>query len=355
MTKQKKILLAFAGQPIEQSGTVFEIQDGYECWDLKKISFDDFVDLLKEKIPPLNDNVLRNYKLIEDSRDMYGISEEQYNKCSWALLIPENLDDEISSGYAEIIFLLNLYSPAFLYPLFCASDFGIERHSHGKAILTFSHYQNQSGILKTKNFVSFFRTLLPQSKYGTWQLDRIQKWNKEDWRLFVASLLFDGLKKYDNSKNSFGWQRESADMAAILESLFTAGDNQNEEIGYRLRKRIAVLLSWKFPTIEDEIKELYNQRSSFVHGSFFARIAKDSRHSYNNLPIADFELLYRQRNYVRLALVAYLYLAQQIIQKPAEYKQNKIVIKVLEKAIIDVELREKLLKEVRELFSLMPE
>lgn len=73
-------------------------------------------------------------------------------------------------------------------------------------------------------------------------------------------------------------------MAAILEALFTAGDTTNEEVGYRLRKRVAVLLSEPFPSIENDVKELYTQRSAFVHGSFFAKIAKDTKRASNNLP-----------------------------------------------------------------------
>ena len=221
------------------------------------------------------------------------------------------------------------------------------RQSYNKPLFEFLHYQNQSDIFKNKKFVLFLKTLFQQGQYGNWHLDRIKKWNNEDWRLFSAGLLYSGLKDYENSKNSFGWQRESADMASILETLFTAGDIQNEEVGYRLRKRIAVILSWKFPNIEKDIKELYSQRSAFVHGSFFAQIEKNSKQSYNNLPTPDFDLLYRQKEYVRLALVAYLRLSQII--KPGE-----TVMFLLEQAVIDIELREKLVNEVKKIFSSMP-
>ncbi len=69
--------------------------------------------------------------------------------------------------------------------------------------------------------------------------------------------------------SSFDSQRESADMATILEALFTAGTGENTEIGYKLRKRVAAMLAFQFPSIEKEIKDLYKQRSAFVHGSFF--------------------------------------------------------------------------------------
>lgn len=197
--------------------------------------------------------------------------------------------------------------------------------------------------------------MLPQSQYGTWQLDRIQKWDKEDWRLFVAGWIFSGLKDYDNSKSSFGWQRESAEVTTILEALFTADDTQNEEVGYRLRKRIAVLLSWKFSDIEKDLKKLYSQRCAYVHGSFFAQIDKDSRYNYDNLPVPDFGLLYKQKEYARFALVAYLHLAMLTRQNPTEYKNNKTAMLALEQAIIDIELRGKIVEETQKLFSLLPE
>jgi hypothetical protein len=357
MSGFKTTFIAFAGQSIKQSQPVFEIQDGYECWDLKKFTIDEFVDALKKKMPPINNNVLRNYKVSaeEVKGDIYGITEKHYQDCSWGLLIPEGLESAVVDSYSEIRFLLNLFSPTFLYPLFYATNFGITRQTHGRAIFEFAHFQNQSDIFKTKGFVSFFKVLLPQGQYGTWQLDRIQKWNDEDWRLFVAGWFYSGLREYDNSKNSFGWQRESADMASILEALFTAEDSQNEEVGYRLRKRMAALLFWKLPTIEEDIKELYSQRSAFVHGSFFAQIAKDSKHSYNNLPTPDFNLLYKQKEYVRLALASYFHLAKLIQEKPTEFKNCKTVISALEQAVIDVELREKLIMEISTLFSFMPE
>jgi len=43
------------------------------------------------------------------------------------------------------------------------------------------------------------------------------RWDKEEWRLFVACSLFTELRSYENKKCPFTWQRESADMATILE------------------------------------------------------------------------------------------------------------------------------------------
>lgn len=350
---KKGSFLAFIGQDIEQPEPIRAIQDGYECWNLRKFTFGDFIKSLQGKIPPVNDNVLRNYELKTESKDIYGITEKDFVDCSWGLLIPDALDDVGAGGYAETMFLINLYSPEFLYPAFEGSDFGIMRPSHHKHRLDYFSTQNQAPLFSTKEFVSFFKLLLPQSQYGTWQLYRSQKWQDEDWRLFVAALLFGGLKDYDNSKNAFGWQREAADMAAILEALFTAGDTTNEEVGYRLRKRVAVLLSEPFPSIEDDVKELYTQRSAFVHGSFFAKIAKESKRAFNNLPTPDFKLLITHKYYVRWALVAYLHLAQVMKTQPKRFWQAKNVMGALERAIIDVGLRSDLVSEAKNVLNLM--
>lgn len=352
--RNSTIFIAFVGPEIEQEEKVLNIKEGYECWNLKKFTFDEFIEVIKIKIPPVNGNVLRNYKLEVTGRDIWGITQKHFDQCSWGLFIPDSLEDILVGSYAETIFLLNLYSPAFLYPMFYASDFGITRPNHEKSVmLSYEYYQNQYQHFKQPKFVDFFRRLLPQAGYGTWQLDRAQKWGPEDWRLFVACDLFFGLRDYDNQKSSFGWQRESADMGAVLESLFTAGDTSNEEIGYRLRKRAAVLLSGHFPDIEKDIKELYKQRSAFVHGDFFAQIAKESKHAFNNLPIPDFNLLYQQRERVRWALVAYLNLARAVYANPTEY-HNKTLIQLLEQAIIDIPLREKLLIETEKILKLLP-
>jgi hypothetical protein len=309
MTRSKKIFIGFTGRSIEQSQQIYKIgKSGYECWNLREFIIDEFIRTLKKKIPPINKNVINNYKA-DKKNSFFGISDDLFSKCSWGLLITDGPDDALTSSYAETIFLLNLYSKRFLYPLFYATDMGIIPIPKTETLVHVEHFQNQSGIFKSEKFIKFFKQMLAQAKYGVWQSDRVKRWDDEEWRLFVVALLFGGLKEYDNRKSSFGWQRESADMATILETLFTAGDTQNEEVGYRLKKRIAVLLSWKIPSIEKEITKLYSERSKFIHGSFFAKIAKDSRRDNGNLPVPDFVILYEQKEYVRLAFIAYLHLS----------------------------------------------
>lgn len=352
MDRTKVMFFAFTGKAIEQTEKILEIQDGYECWDLKKFTLDEFVEELKEKIPPVNNNVLRNYKIEAGSRDPYGLTEKQFEQCSWGLLIPDTLE-EGGFGDTETMSLLNLYSPTFLYPAFFVNDMGINRRTSHKDPFIYFHTQNGK-IFQKKEFVTFYKKLFEQTKYGELNSDRIQTWDKEDWRLFVALSLYSGLKDYENIKSPLGWQRETAEMATILEALFTADDSKNEEVMYRLGKRIAALLSWKFPSIEKDIKkELYKARSDFVHGSYFIQIAKESPNAFNNIPIPDFHLLYKHKEYVRVAVVAYLNLAKII--KEGGIDGVKSVMDALEQSIINVPLREKLIKETQELFALMPE
>lgn len=351
------IFLGFLGPAIEQEEKIVTIDDDYECWNLKKFSYDEFLVALKEKIPPINANVLRNYEKDDDTQDQFGLTKKQFEQCSWGLFIPESLEDSIFN-YGETLFLINLYSPEFLYPLFYVGDMGIMRpthqHKHNWEYTAYWHEQNQANLFKRIEFPKFFKLLLSQGGYGTWMLDRAQKWDREDWRLFVASRLFSNLKDYDNGKDPFEWQRESGEMGAALESLFTAGDTQKEEIIYRLTKRAAVLLLSVFPTIEKDIKKLYGQRSSFVHGELFNYIAKESKHAFNNIPSPDFDLLAKQREYVRWSLAAYLYLAKLVKEKKGGYGQVGSVIQLLEQSIINLTLREQVLKDAQIIFDLLP-
>ncbi len=345
----KKIFIGFVGQSDELTEKILEIQEGYEIWNLKLFSLEEFTKIVKDRIPPVNNNVINNY-IVEEYNENYGITEEYFSRCTWGLFIPDSLGDVSGDSFSETMFLLNLFSPSFLYPIFYVTDFGVtvKRYDNRK-ILSFGNSQGQAKLFTSSNFVDFFKTLLPSSAYsGTWQLDRVQVWKKEDWRLFVAGMLFSDLRVYDNSKSALTWQRESVEMSMVLESLFIADDTNSEEIGYRLRKRIAVLLSVYFPNIENDIKELYKARSEFVHGSFYLKLAKSS----DQLPTPNFNLLHQQTEFVRWSLIGCLHLFQ-VINNGSKYPQ-KSVMSVLEAAIVDVKLRESILNDVSEVFSLLP-
>jgi len=354
---KEQIFIALTGPAINQNSKVYKIAEGYECWNLKKFEFDDFIHAIKKQIPPINKNVLKNYKV--DTSSQFGATREEFSKCSWGLLLPDIVPESLVNSYGEISFLLNLYSPNFLYSYLHVTDFGIQLIRHRKNPMLYFHRQNQAKLFKSKKFVKYFEKLLPQSVYGIWHRDRCKNWDREEWRLFVASLLYQELKDYEFEKEAITWQREAADMITILESLFTAEDSINEEIGYRLRKRIAALIGFKFRDIEEDIKQLYRERSKFIHGSFFVSVGKEAKKddSVTGLPLPDFGFLYKHKEYVRYALIAYLNLARQL-------KQSKIIgvnseikrpLNLLEKSIIDLDLRAQIIQQTKEIFSLIPQ
>jgi hypothetical protein len=46
---------------MRQDEKIYSIDEHFECWNLRKFSASEFIDAIKLKIPPVNDNVLRNY------------------------------------------------------------------------------------------------------------------------------------------------------------------------------------------------------------------------------------------------------------------------------------------------------
>lgn len=355
----KKIFIVFTGSKNNQKKK-YIISPNFECWDLKKFRLNDFVEDIKKEIPPVNVNVNNNYIKSETERKKdsnIGITNDEFKKCSWGLLLPDKAPGALVNSFAEILFLINLYSPHFLYPVFYVTDLGITKIIQNKNPIFYFHNQNQARLFKSIKFVRYFYKLLPQSVYGVWQRDRCQRWDKEDWRLFVASTLYSKLKDYDTGKNSITWQREAADMSTILECLFTAEDYTKEEIGYRLRKRIAALIGFRCKDIESDIKKLYKERNKFIHGAFFAEVGKDAKKEdkVTALPLPNFDLLSKHKNYVRIALLAYLNLAMAIKKSKIAWDKKGIkrTIDLLEEAIIDLSLRKEVEFETRQLFKLI--
>jgi hypothetical protein len=351
----KSIFIAFTGPDYGHPENVTEISPGYECWNLKKFTVDSFLSALKERIPPLNDNVLRYYRAPDrEANPDFGIRQSDYEHCAWGLLLPRPTVESFG-GYGETLLLLNLYSPHFMRPIFYATDFGIMRPQQPKDRRLFFHDQNQARRFSTKTFAEFHKALVSESVYSVWQADRVAHWRDEDWRLFVACQLFSEQNQYENSKQTFGWQRESADLATIMEALFTAGDDDNSEVGYKLRKRSAVLLSTHTPEIEKDIKDLYKQQSAFVHGSFFRHISKETKVSQGmaELPHPPFDFLYRQKEHVRRALVSYLHLNKMYRADPDSFPGCKNVLHILEQAIIDTKLRSTVSDYTSKILSLL--
>jgi len=346
----KKIFIAFKGQKIRQKDKYYKIKQGYECWDLNKFDRDEFITSIKRKIPPVNKKLNKFYKREDATNSGLGISKEEYRDCSWGMLLPDPLKASslVTDSYSEVISLLNLYSPHYLYPVFKATDRGIQPIRHLDLFEGFSS-QNKSKIFKTTRFIDFYEQLSTQSAYGEWEKPRVEKWGKEDWRIFTAWQLFNGLRKYEFVKYPLEWQRESAEMGTIFEALLTAEESSSTEVGYKLRKRAASFIGFLFPEIEKDIRELYKQRSSFVHGSFFYEIKKKG----SEMPSPDFRFLYKQKEYIRFLLVAYLNL-NKLRTEQEIFTEAKNIIELLDNSIIDYELRKQIQSHTKKILRLVP-
>jgi len=351
----KEILIGFTGPKIPQEEVVRQIAVGYECWNLGKLKCGEFISAAQDRIPPMNANVGRNYRAERAADSPFGIDDETYQRCSWGLLLPDNVPSSLGYSFGDVLFVLNLYSPRFLRPMFYLSDFGIQRPERDEDYRLFFHDQNQAERFSQEQFVTFYQSLVGESVYGSWQADRMAKWDAEDWRLFVASLLFTELRHGEHSKQVFTWQREAADMTTILEALFTAKDGDTLEVGYRLRKRIAVLLSSWFPKIERDVKELYTQRSSFVHGAFFQDAKKriKVRDGMAQLPSPPFAFLYQRKEEIRHALAVYLHLNRLRRNGARGFEGYPSVLDILEKSVVDLDIRARVHSGAEEIMRLM--
>lgn len=355
----RHIFIGFYGWPEQKLGqaeAVRVIAEDFECWNLQHFSLKEFISEIKTRIPPINGNVLRNYLWTEEEPN-FGITEKQYKDCRWGLLLPNPVEHGEHSK--EITSLLSLYAPSFMRPAFYASDFGISV-INAQPLGNWLHGQDRSELFSSPNFVEFFKTMLSALRYFNWLRDNVLVWTDEDWRLYMAASFYDDLEQYENSKKIYAWQRESADMATILEILFTAGDNDKEEVGYRLRKRASVLMGWRFPSIEKEIRDLYSDRSDLVHGSFYRKIVKGMRGNKNGdaamPPPPNFQKLYETKERLRFLLVAYLCLNEVRLAKTKDvFTGFGSVQQILEAAIIDTRLREKVVETVRPVVDLLPE
>ena len=352
------LFIAFYGwpnPPMKQDEATYKIEEDFECWNLKKFSAEEFIETVKTRIPPENENVLKYY--LTGGKSQFGISKDQYEHCLWGLLIPK-LPGWLAD-YRESLSLLNLFSTKFMQPAFCVSRMGISKISEfNPRNVQPNDYQGYEHF-KTSDFTSFYKTFIDQTKYFVWMREEAIKWSEEDWRLFMAANFYEWLEKYERGKTIFTWQRESADMTTFLETLFTAGDSQNEEITYRLRKRIGALIQWKFSDIEKDIQELYKDRSDFIHGNHYKKIIKEMRKNPNDkgMPLhPDFEKLYRTKEQIRFIFVAYLYLHKIMNSESGEFFNSyKNVQQILEEAILNTKLRVKITEAIKPIIELLPE
>lgn len=89
------------------------------------------------------------------------------------------------------------------------------------------------------------------------------------------------------------------------------------------------------------VKDLYKERSAFVHGSFFIQIRKEMeiKDGLAKLPSPPFHFLYCQKERIRIARVAYIHLNKIRKGGAAEFTGCASVLDILEHAVIDLETR----------------
>lgn len=349
----KKIFIAFAGSEIEQIDKIRIIKKNYECWNLKKFKYEDFISTIQKAIQPTNKNVKRHYEMSDQSP--FYFNQNYFSKSSWGLILPDIISDCAIDSCADATSLINLYSSSFLHPIFYVSSIGIITLPHilkkicqKYEALAINHEQNQAKFFN-KDFYKYFKTLAPQGCYTTWYHDRSIKWTEEEWQLCMANMMFERLQKFDFGRDCFLWQAESRDIATILESLLS-DKKDHGEIGYKLRKRSAVLISYAIPNIEKDVKDLYNQRSDFVHGSFFTEIYKNTKKTFSSLPTPDLSFLNKQRKNVRYIIVSYLYLGLLIKKRKLPHAK---ILDNIEEAVTDVKLRSFMQKETKKIINLL--
>ncbi len=349
----KKIFIAFSGPKINQEEKIIEFSDNYQCWNLNLFKYDEYIATTMAVVEPLNDNIVRQYENPDNTP--FNFTQVRFDNASWGLMIPDTIVNMSSDGFGEIYSLIELYSLNFLYPVFYVSGMGIsviaKNYEKTELPSVYYHSQNRINNFKSENFCAFFDKLSTESTYGVWEAPRTAKWNKEDWRLFIAFEMFTGLRKYEFRKKSFLWQEEAAALSTILETLLS-DECDKSEIGYRLRKRSAVLLGSVISDIEKQIKDLYSERSNFVHGSFFAKIYKEAKKSPEELPMPDFAILEKHTKNIRYMLVAYLYLNKII--KEGKLPPFTRVLDAIEAGIIDTSLRCKIQEYTNEIIGLLP-
>lgn len=342
-----KIFFAFSGYQNPEFDVKNVLENGYEIWNLTKLNFDEFVVAIKREIPPLNGNITDDnyYKGMIWERDMPKL----YENCRWGIMLPT--PETRNWGFDdESLFCINLFSPEFLYPLFRVEDLGIQAppisDTKFDKFIGIRGLQEQWNLFDS-NFVSFHKKLLPALPFTHWLSDRVQSWDVEDYRIWNACMAFDELKQYHNSKKPWRAGMEYTEQGIILETLFTLSEEKTE-ITYRMKKRVAALLENTFPDIETHMQELYKRRSNYVHGTTFEAIQR-SGDSYSGL--VDFEFCENSTKYLRFAITAYLYLHSMSF---ATQNSQQRLVNLIEKTVLNTELRNSMREKVEEIFSLMP-
>jgi len=333
----RKIFLAFPGYEVNIKQKIKKIGN-FEFWNLEKIDQKDFIKLIQKKIKPINENVMKNYFTTSNEK----IYQDAYKESTWGMLLPDFTKDVLGSRY-ESLFLVNLFSDLALPVMFSVSRMGIMVERKNLPIHEKAKFHKEDRKFTNKRFIQFYNLLLPEIIGTNWHADEVLKWSKEDWRLSISCSLFSELSKYQKVKYPMKWQAECTDIVAFYETLLSRKKNDGGH--YRISQRVEILLRShykdKFGGIKKGLKELYDYRNEFVHGSFFERLKKKTKAYADNkkmaqLPGVDFNFLETQTEIARKVFISFLYLKKKF------KKLNKPIPEIINSAIMDTELRKKI-------------
>lgn len=296
---------------------------------------------------------------------------------NWAKKVNPHIRSEITFQYLEenALFLINLFSPHFLHPIFTVSDIGLHSSDipYGELKVSLQN-QEQASIFKNQNFVAFFNELsrmdyvfynflnLEITGAGSEGMNDLYKLlrkkklvSEEEYRAARACCLFDELKKYSYRGKNYLNDKEYVEFCTILETLLTFDDRSGAS--YKLRKRMTIMLGdiLKKVDIDEEIAGLTKNRNDFIHGTSFSVIEAVDHNDF----LDKYKELFRKTELcttlTRFALIGFLYLLKQKLLHRAYRKISKNNIpNLLEAALIDLNLRDKLQKQFSTIYKLIP-
>ena len=347
-----KIFLAFPSYQVKLKSRI-KLLGKFEFWNLDKIKKDEeFIKLIKAKIKPHNKNIKNNYffgKTIDDFKKVY-------KKANWGILLPTYVKENYHLG-SEDLFILNLYSDLFLKPIFCVNRHGIHFINPNVDDLIRAQYHSHDKLFTNNKLIKFYKTLMPEVVNMDWHADKVSSWTREDWRIYVVKTLFNDLEKYQRSKYITTWQKECVDLVNFYETLLSRFKNDNGK--YKIIQRIEILLGnyYKndFAKIRQELVKLFDYRNEFIHGSFFDRLLKETqkkaKDGNNNLTTnIDFAFLERQTLIAKRVLILFFCIRKKFYKN----KPTNSVPQIIHKSIMDIQLRLKIQKYIKQTLDLLP-
>lgn len=252
MKRDNKILVVFSGE-LNIELPIVKGEKSLEYWNIKKMSKEELLVKIAEEFP-----LVKNLDITD------------FDDLSWGILIN-------TTGYllseSEITLLIALFTGIFPVLSFILRETGFYNNVKNdfKRVLG-----NQNNIAlqvlidsKFGGFVEKYLSLICEYQENP---SGMRLWSEEQVRIFFALKQFEKLKTY-SVKSLYFWAKEYSDIATIFETLLAnEKEPENSDIKYRLKKRAGILLCNDFQGYDGLLNDMYNLRSSYVHGSIFKTV-----------------------------------------------------------------------------------